>query len=91
LKLKLASESSRFQRLNGISERKLAGESEDLGFFSSTLKTRKRHVVHMSCNHDGNLKGGRGTVTHFHHVLVEYDDGVGHIFHVENGGQFEEW
>jgi len=44
----------------------------------------------MSCNHDGNLNGGRGTVTPFYHVLVEYDDGFGHIFCVADGGQFEE-
>jgi hypothetical protein len=42
----------------------------------------------MSYNHDGNLNRGTGTVTRFHHVLVEYDDGFGHIFHVADGGQF---
>jgi hypothetical protein len=42
----------------------------------------------MSCNHDGNLNRGTGTVTCFHHVLVEYDDGFGHIFRVEDRRHF---
>ena len=56
--------------------------------FLQCLKNPKRHVVHMSCNHDGNLNGGIRTVTRFHHVLVEYDDGFGHIFCVADIGQF---
>jgi len=43
-------------------------------FSPADLETRKGHVVHMAYDHDVEFNGGKGAVTPFHHVLVEYHD-----------------
>jgi len=90
LKLKLVGESPRFQWLNGTPSSKRFGESVDTGFSLASLETRKGHVVHISYDHDGEFNGGKGAVTPFHHVLVEYHDRFDHVFCVVNRGQLEE-
>jgi hypothetical protein len=59
-------------------------------FSPASLETRKGHVVHMSCDHDGEFNGGKGAVTPFHHVLVEYHDRFDHVFCVVDRGQVKE-